>query len=109
MNAVQSSQDKLASRKKRLFRVVRAGAVIVLLCLVIAVISPVHIHKRSWDKAYFEWQKNPTPETQAAFREEQREFQFDYLIAYAQIEAVLVGVGWILYWGIKETRKRVRY
>lgn len=42
------------------------------LTFILAATVPSFIHRRNRDKAYFTWMKSPTPQNEAAFREQQR-------------------------------------
>ena len=60
------------------------------LVFIVVLLLPEHIHRRDFDRAFFVWMKNQTPENEAALRAEQRKNELIHLLDAAVIALVLV-------------------
>lgn len=75
----------IAALKCMVVRVILSLLIAVVICFSI----PVFVHRRSFDSAFMEWSRNPTPVTQAALEQQREENRREAVIVQTAASLVL--------------------
>lgn len=75
----------MSMRHKKIFII---GLLFLEIVLLIMVLSPSHIHRRSAVRAFSEWQSNPSPQTEAIWKRESSRLRRGNAI----IDGVIIGL-----------------
>ena len=78
-------------------KAILGAAVYLFLLTLLYVLLPNLVHRKEFDDAFVTWQKNPSPEGEAALRIQQRRNEFIQLENSAAIGLVLWSAGFACY------------
>jgi hypothetical protein len=67
------------------------------IAFILVFLTPEHIHRRDFDRAFFTWWRNRTPQNEAALRVEQNKNEIIHLQDSAGIALVVVIIGFGTY------------
>ncbi len=78
------------------------------IAFVLVYLIPEHIHRRDFDRAFFAWLKDRTPQNEAALRVEQRKNEIIHRSDSAVIALVLVALGSGIYVVIRFAKYKLK-